>query len=69
MSNETGPFFATTYSMTYSIRPAVREDGTPVYELVQSIDTVLGSSFIRIATNRDRSVLERAIEHLQQPAT
>lgn len=60
-----------TKTFTYRIVPAVTDSGEPIYRLYRDwavniafAGYVSGSKLL--AQNKDRSVLERAIEHLEQ---
>lgn len=60
-----------TKSFTYRIVPSVTDSGEPIYELYRDwaiaipLAGLVGGSVL-LAQNKDRSVLERAIDHLEQ---
>ena len=55
----------------YEIKPGVKADGIPTYRLYRDVCLVtpFGSvgGYTLIAENEDKSILERAIDHLNQP--
>src|SRR5690606_12064936 len=60
-----------TKSFTYRIVPSVTDSGEPIYKLYRDwaiaipLAGLVGGSVL-LAQNKDRSVLERAIDHLEQ---
>ena len=57
------------FGSSYEIRPGLLPDGTPTWHLWRSTPNFIVPDVHIIATNSDRTILERAIEHLKQPAT
>lgn len=51
----------------YRILPVLLDDGTPAWTIVRDFTWIYGSASKIMATNTDRSILERAIAHLEQP--
>lgn len=49
---------------TYEIKPAVMTDGHPTWVLWRTTSSCFAVAVVKEATNPDRAVLERAIEHL-----
>lgn len=57
------------FEAEYSISPAVKEDGTPSWNLwVIYPNPFIVSTPQKLASNTDKSILEKAIEHLKQNA-
>lgn len=59
------PPTSTMYKSTYSISPGVRKDGSRVWRLYRLVATPFGGSRTLQAINSERSVLERAKDHLE----
>lgn len=51
-------------STSYEVLPSVAEDGTPTWSLWRTTFSPFAFARVKEATNTDRSVLERAVEHL-----